>query len=86
MMIPPPYTYAAGRLAEERNRDTMRHGEHVRLIRMARPVKYDAIDRLLARVGNVLVSSGEKLQARCPAIGRRLRERAIAPGPITRAT
>jgi hypothetical protein len=60
----PPYTYAAGRLAEERARDTMRDGEHARLMRMARPARAGPMDRLLARVGRLLVSVGQQLQAR----------------------
>jgi hypothetical protein len=63
-MIPPPYTYAAGRLAEERAREPMRDGEHARLMRLAKPARAGPMDRLLACVGRLLVSAGHQLQAR----------------------
>jgi len=59
-----PYTYMAGRLAEERMRDAMREGEHARLMRMARPVRFGPMDWFLASIGGLLVSVGEKLRAR----------------------
>jgi len=64
-MMLPPYTYAAGRLAEERAQDVMREGEHARLVRAARLVKPGPMDRFLARLGNMLVTNGERLRARC---------------------
>ena len=64
----PPYTYAAGRLAEERSRDVLREGEHARLMRTARPIRLGQIDRMLARVGRVLVWTGEQLRARCEPV------------------
>lgn len=70
----PPYTYAAGRLAEERTRDVLREGEHARLMRMARPIRRGHMDRLLARVGRVLVWSGEQLRARCEPVQASLGE------------
>ena len=60
----PPYTYAAGRLAEERAKDAMREGEHARLLRMARPVKRGPMDRLMAKLGGLLITQGEQLRAR----------------------
>ncbi len=70
----PPYTYVAGRLAEERTQDILREGEHARLMRMARPIRRGQIDRLLARVGQVLVWSGEQLRARCEPVQASLGE------------
>lgn len=60
----PPYTYAAGRLAEERMADVMRDGEHARLMHMARPAKLGWRDRLLAALGDRLAALGETLEAR----------------------
>jgi hypothetical protein len=76
-VIPPPYTYAAGRLAEERMREPRRDGEHARLMRMAKPARAGPLDRLLAGVGGLLVSVGKELQA-----GRVTRARS-EPFPIT---
>lgn len=59
-----PYTYVAGRLAEERMRDNMREGEHARLMRMARPVGPGLLDQALASIGGLLLSAGERLQER----------------------
>jgi hypothetical protein len=60
----PPYTYVAARQAEERMNDTMRDGEHARLMRRATPVRCGPMNRILARIGDLLVSGGQKLQAR----------------------
>ncbi len=70
----PPYTYVAGRLAEERAKDILREGEHARLMSMARPIRRGQIDRLLARVGQMLVWSGEQLRARCGPVQASLGE------------
>jgi len=60
----PPYTYVAGRLAEERRKDVMREGEHARLMRRARPVRRRAANRFIVSVGDLLVSTGEQLRRR----------------------
>jgi hypothetical protein len=74
----PPYTYAAGRRAEERQSDTMRDGEHARVMRMAKPVRRGRTDTIAARVGSLLASVRRKLEAgpaprqpdlrQCPAL------------------
>jgi hypothetical protein len=73
----PPYTYAAGRLAEEQAKDFLREGEHARLMRMARPVRRGPICKLLASVGRLLVRSGERLRERYEPARVRLRDSAL---------
>jgi len=58
----PPHTYAAGRRAEERARETMLDGEHARVMRMARPVRPRATRGFIARVGHWLTSVRRKLE------------------------
>ena len=73
----PPYTYAAARLAEERMKDTMRHGEHARLIRMGKPARCGPADRALARIGDLLVAGGRMLQERYRPSPTRLKDPAL---------
>jgi hypothetical protein len=64
-MIRPPYTYAAGRWAEERKQEEIiREGRQAGLTRTAKPVRLGSTNGLLASVGALLVSIGEKLRAR----------------------
>jgi hypothetical protein len=58
----PPYTYAAGRLAEEHVQQRARDGEHAHLTRVARPVRRGRTHPVLARIGAWLMSAGERLQ------------------------
>lgn len=63
----PPYTYIAGRMAEERRHDVLRDGEHAYLMRRAKPVKISLYGRALARASDILIATGEKLQEHCVA-------------------
>ncbi|MBN1815088.1 MAG: hypothetical protein JXA14_24860 [Anaerolineae bacterium] len=51
------------RVAKERQRERLEEARHARLLREARSARYGLVDRLLMRVGDLLVSAGEKLQA-----------------------
>lgn len=73
----PPYTYAKGRLAEERRQDVLREGEHARLMRRARPVRRRPIDHVLTSIGEALVTAGQTLQARHEPVRRELKSPAL---------
>jgi hypothetical protein len=57
------------RVAKERNLERLEEVRRARLLRQARVVRYGAVDRFLARAGDLLVSAGEKLQALSLAYG-----------------
>ena len=52
------------RMGQERMKDTMREVEQARLIRLANSARPGFPDRVLASVGGVLISTGQKLQGR----------------------
>lgn len=70
----PPYTYARGRLAEERARDVIREGGLARVMRTAKPVKHGRLDHPMTRFGDLLVSYGERLRAHHAARSAHLAE------------
>ena len=53
------------RMGQERMKDTMRKAEQDRLIRLANSARPGLPDRVLASIGGVLISAGQKLQGRC---------------------
>ena len=61
----PPYTYAAGRMAEARTSDTLRHGELAHLISRAKPIRPGINNRLLARVDRLVAAVTDPLRESC---------------------
>jgi hypothetical protein len=51
------------RLAREHQRELLEEAARVRMLREAKPVRYALADRLLTGTGDMLVHTGEKLQA-----------------------
>jgi hypothetical protein len=70
----PPYTYASGRLAEERRRDAIRREEQARLMEAASPVRRGLMQRLMGR-------SEERSERRDDAIRSRARVGGLAGRP-----
>jgi hypothetical protein len=64
----PPYTYAAGRTAEERREDAIRRNEQARLMHTASPVRRGATHRLMARSGRPSGLTGAGGQTRASAV------------------
>lgn len=62
MHILPPYTYASGRLAEERRQESMRDGEHAYLLRVARLARPKPTGGVLFRLGCLLARAAEGLR------------------------
>jgi hypothetical protein len=52
------------RLGQERMKDTTREIEQDRLVRLANSARPGLPDRVLASIGGVLISAGQKLQGR----------------------
>jgi len=69
----PPYTYAAGRMAEERREDAIRMHAHTRLMHKARPVSRKPLYRLVARIGDLLIPGDQSDWARRAPVPRELR-------------
>lgn len=61
-------------------KDTMRDGEHARLMRRATPVRCGPADRLLIRIGDMLVAGGQTLRARHRPTHTSLEDRALRAG------
>jgi hypothetical protein len=51
------------RVARERQRELLEEAGRARMLREAKPVRYALADRLLIGTGDMLVHTGEKLQA-----------------------
>jgi hypothetical protein len=67
MMTPmiPPHSYAKGRQAEERRAENLRDGEHAGMLKIAGPAKFNLLDRLMARTGDLLIALGRELHEQC---------------------
>jgi hypothetical protein len=50
-------------LARERQRELLEEAARIRVLREAKPVRHALADRLLVGAGDMLVHTGEKLQA-----------------------
>lgn len=70
----PPYTYAAGRMADERRRDAIRRDKHARLMHEARLVRPRSKDRSRTR----------KASAPAHRPGDAIRRHARSSGPVGR--
>ena len=56
--------YEAEQVMEERVKDALREVKQARLIRMANSARPGHLDQILASVGGLLISTGQKLQGR----------------------
>lgn len=56
--------YEAEMLMRERSKDALRRAGRERLSRMANPARPGLLDRALTSIGDLLISTGKKLQAR----------------------
>jgi hypothetical protein len=72
------------RLGQERMKDTMREVEQDRLIRLANSARPGLPDRVLASVGGLLISAGQKLQEREMPVKTGLTGSPSPCGPMTK--